>query len=49
MVVLQDGGKEKQNSHENSTTAMRVFPVMSVDPYIMSDVSRITSHLHTLS
>lgn len=41
--------KEKQNSHENSTTAMQVFPVMSVDPYITSDVplSRITSHSHS--
>lgn len=43
MVVLQDGGRGKQNSHENSTTAMRVFPVTFVDSYIISDVS-LASH-----
>lgn len=54
-AVRKNGGtykmeeKEEGNSHENSTTAMRVFPVMSVDPYIISDISRASHRICTPS
>lgn len=40
--------KEKRNSHENSTTAMAVFPVMLADPYIISDVPRASPRIYCL-
>lgn len=48
MAVLRDGRKGEQNSHENSTMAMVVFPVMLADPYIISDVSRASPRIYCL-
>lgn len=48
MVVVRDGRKGEQNSHENSTTAMAVFPVMLADPYIISDVPRASPRIYCL-
>lgn len=42
------GEKGEQNSHENSTSAMAVFPVMLADPYIISDVPRVSPHIYCL-
>jgi len=40
--------EKKRNSHENSTTAMAVFPVMLTDPYIISDVPRASPRIYCL-
>lgn len=46
MAVLCDGEKGKRNSHENSTAAMGMFPVMLADPYIISDVPRASPRIY---